>query len=107
MRMLRPLSALFVILLAMPSLYGQDKQAQALPDVPVKVQILLTELSGSEKINSLPYTLYTVSNEPDHNRHNAHLRLGVKVPITVEVQLGTTTQVTYQDVGTNIDCTAD
>lgn len=109
MRTLRRLMAAFIFLLALPSLYAQEKAAQEapLPDVPLRVQILLTEYNGTQKVNSLPYALYTVSNEPRGNRHSAHLRLGVKVPIATAEQSGTATQFAYQDVGTNIDCTVN
>lgn len=109
MRTVRMLTATLIFLLPLPVLYAQEKPAQEapLPDVPVKVQILLTEYNGTQKVSSLPYTLYTVSNDPKSNRHNAHLRLGVKVPIATAEQSGTATQFTYQDVGTNIDCTVN
>jgi hypothetical protein len=111
------LLAALIFLIALPSLLGQDVEIKdkekgkdtvkvkelAPPDVPVKVQILLTEFDGTQKLSSLPYTVYTLANAPNSRPHNAHLRFGVKVPISQ----GSAGQITYQDVGTNIDCTAE
>jgi len=110
----RTMFATLIFLLALPALFAQDVVTKdkekdkeksketvvvkdsAVPDVPVRVQILLTEFNGTLKISSLPYTLFTLASAPHKRDHNVQLRLGVKVPI------GTN----YQDVGTNIDCAA-
>lgn len=110
------LLASLIFLLAVPSLLGQDivvkdkkgKETTVVidtpsPDIPVKVQILLTEFDGTRKVSSLPYALYTLASSRPHE-HSAHLRFGVKVPITTSA--GSNSQFTYQDVGTNIDCAA-
>jgi hypothetical protein len=115
------LLATSIFLMALPSLFGQDVENKetkdkekvketvivkddASPDVPVKVQILLTEFDGTQKISSLPYTMYTLASPPRSREHNAHLRFGVKIPIRTSA--GSNSQITYEDVGTNIDCTA-
>lgn len=119
MRQTRILLATLIILLALPALFAQDVENKgmkdkekgketvvvkedATPDIPVKVQIVLTEFDGTRKVSSLPYTIYTAASGIHSNEHNSHLRFGVRVPVST----GSAGQFTYQDVGTNIDCTA-
>jgi hypothetical protein len=90
-----------VLLLTLPA-FAQEKPALlARPEIPVKVQVVLTEFDGTQKISSLPYTLNMLATGRGGERQWAHLRLGVKVPI-----LTSGTSYTYQDVGTNLDCAA-
>jgi hypothetical protein len=120
MRHMRIVIVALVALLALPALFAQDVESAKIkdkeksketvvvkeapvPDVPLKVQILLTEFDGTKKVASLPYTIYTLASSRP-NQHNAHLRFGVKVPIAMSA-VGSS-QFTYQDVGTNIDCSA-
>jgi hypothetical protein len=92
---------ILVLLVTLPA-FAQEKPAlEARPEIPVKVQVVLTEFDGSQKISSLPYTLNMLATGRGGERQWAHLRLGVKVPI-----LTSGTSYTYQDVGTNIDSTA-
>jgi hypothetical protein len=115
MKRSRILLVALTFLLALPQLFGQDSEvkdkkskevpvASAAPstNVPVKVQILLTEFDGTQKVSSLPYTIYTLASGYLSSVPQAHLRFGVKVPIAT----GSSGNFTYQDVGTNIDCTA-
>jgi hypothetical protein len=68
---------------------------------PLKIQVLLTEFDGPNKVKSLPYTSYlTVSS--DHAYEYAKIRLGTKVP----AYTGKDSGMQYIDVGTNIDCRA-
>jgi hypothetical protein len=110
----RMMFATFIFLLVLPALFAQDVVTKdkekdkekgketvvvkdvAVPDVAIKVQMLLTEFNGTQKISSLPYTLFTLASPPRRRDHGVHLRLGVKVPVGSN----------YEDVGTNIDCTA-
>jgi hypothetical protein len=93
------------MLLFLPCLSGQevgsakDKGNEPV-QVPLKVQVVLTEFDGTQKISSFPYTLDMLATGP-HDRQPARLRYGVKIPINAGAN-----QVTYQDVGTNIDCHA-
>lgn len=125
----RILLTILAILVALPSVRGQeadmktkdvdklvikdkdkDKKLQTVisdeqpEETPLKVQILISEFDGTQKISSLPYTLNMLGTGL-HNRHDAHLRFGVKVPILAGPQ-GSNSQITYQDVGTNIDAMA-
>jgi hypothetical protein len=96
--MTRVLVPVALVFLTIPAVKAQEKPAQSAPEVEVslKVRIVLAEFDGKQEISSLPYTLYLLG--ATHNRRDAKLRYGVKVPISNENQL------TYQDVGTNIDC---
>ncbi|MGH9709990.1 MAG: hypothetical protein ACRD37_05555 [Candidatus Acidiferrales bacterium] len=66
----------------------------------LRVDLVLTEYNGEKKISSLPYALYVGIGDRTHSVHSAFLRMGVKVPIS------TGAQITYQNVGTNIDVSA-
>jgi hypothetical protein len=102
--------ATLVILLALPSVYAQEKPnnepkpnvatATPPPEIPLKVQIVLTEFDGAQKLSSLPYTIYTLGTGP-HNHRVGRLRFGVRVPVVTG-----SSQISYEDVGTNIDCGA-
>ncbi len=111
MRHTRLLIVTLVALLALPALFAQDVENmkmkdkeksketvvvkdEPVPDVPVKIQILLTEFDGTKKVSSLPYTIYTLASHRPHE-HNTRLRFGVKVPKSA---------ASYSDVGTDIDC---
>ena len=87
-----------LVLLGSGSAPAQEKSPAAAPtEVPVKVQIVLSEFNGTQKISSLPYSLNMLATGP-RDRHFVYLRLGVRVPISTS-----SNQITYQDVGTNID----
>ena len=105
----RILVVVLATLAFMPTLCAQETQSDsakkpsveaAMPEVPLKIQIVLSEFDGTQKISSLPYTLNMLGTEM-RNRNQSHLRFGVRVPVTT----GTNT-FTYQDVGTNIDVLA-
>ena len=77
--------------------------------IPVKVTVTISRYQGEKRISSLPYIL-SASLQPQTTplpRGSANLRIGTKVPITAMTQDKGRTPVptvTYQDVGTNIDC---
>jgi len=82
---------------------GQKAEART---TPVKVQIVFTEFEGDKKVKSLPYILYI--NAPDAPEWKSSssfvkLRVGSRVPIYTG---GSTGNMTYLDVGTNIDARA-
>jgi hypothetical protein len=75
--------------------------------VPLKLEVVFSEYEESKKISSLPYTISVNANE----RRDTSLRMGLRVPIaTGSFASGgkdtMNTQYQYQDVGTDIDCTA-
>jgi hypothetical protein len=73
--------------------------------VPLKVNVVLGEYDGTKKISSLPYTI-EANAVPGlaPPLQWTHLRLGVRVP--VQTGAGTSAEIQYMDVGTNIDCSA-
>ena len=108
MRAIRFGLAMALFLLCLAPLNGQEGQGQenaknAAPEIPIKVQVVLTEYDGNQRISSLPYMMEVLATAP-HFEHRAFLRFGVRVPIST----GTANNnlITYQDVGTNIDCHA-
>jgi hypothetical protein len=68
------------------------------PQVPVKIQLLLSRSQGEKRLSSVPYLMWVTANEP---RATA-LRLGVQVPVFSSGD--NTGSYNYKDVGTNIDC---
>lgn len=84
---------------------GQDVAAslgEKLAQIPLKIQIVITEFDGTQKISSLPYTLHTVATGFQNRRGRDNLRFGVRVPIATD----SSGKISYEDVGTNIDCNA-
>jgi hypothetical protein len=70
--------------------------------IPVKLQIVFSEYEGDKKIKSLPYTLsFNAMRSPDVPNQWAKLRAGSRVPAFTGKD-----QMTYIDVGTNIDSRA-
>ncbi len=84
---------------------AEDSQKTEARTTPVKVQIVFTEFEGDKKVKSLPYTLYI--NAPDAPEWKSSsfvkLRVGSRVPVYTG---GTTGNMTYLDVGTNLDARA-
>lgn len=101
---------LLVLAMLLPIVRGQEKpkaedkpKAEA-PTTPVKVTIVFTEYEGDKKAKSLPYTVYI--NAPDAAELKPQwvkLRVGNRVPVYTG---GSTGNMTYLDVGTNIDARA-
>jgi hypothetical protein len=95
--------------------FAQDKPAP--PVIPIKVQVVLSRWQGDKKISSLPYSLSVNVATERSLGGRATLRLGTKVPVATTmgpqvpgakgetITAGVTTY-NYQDVGTNIDCSA-
>ena len=94
-------------------------KAQAVRDdlqrlVPLSVDVTVTRYQGEKKISSMPYMLAVNANKLGQ-AGPALLRMGAKVPVpTIAAPSGNPGGVTgpmpgpvnYQDIGTNIDCTA-
>ena len=82
--------------------------------VPLSVDVTVTRYQGEKKISSMPYMLAVNANKLGQ-AGPALLRMGAKVPVpTIATQAGnasgapgaSSSPVNYQDIGTNIDCTA-
>ena len=67
---------------------------------PLRVQVVFTEFDGEKKVASLPYS-FTVNADERRARPGSQIRNGVRIPISTGKD-----QLTYIDVGTNIDCSA-
>src|SRR5258707_3658469 len=67
---------------------------------PLRVQVVFTEFDGEKKVASLPYS-FTVNADEPPARPGSQIRNGVRIPISTGKD-----QLTYIDVGTNIDCSA-
>jgi len=94
-------------------------KAQAVRDdlqrlVPLSVDVMVTRYQGDKKISSMPYMLAVNANKLGQ-AGPALLRMGAKVPVpTIAAPPGNPAgpagpmpgPVNYQDIGTNIDCTA-
>jgi type II/III secretion system protein len=82
------------------------RAAAALNTTPLKLQIVIGRYQGEKKISSMPYTMSVLAG------NGAHLRMGTRIPVMMVTTTNTpkdTPQVgpvQYQDVGTNIDCSA-
>ena len=86
-------------------------------NVPLEVQVVISRYQGEKRVSNLPYVLslksglVTTFRQPGQG---AQLRLGSRVPIPTQVSAPpaegkpatTTSSVSYENVGTNIDCAA-
>ncbi|MGH9729550.1 MAG: hypothetical protein ACRD4V_13310 [Candidatus Acidiferrales bacterium] len=102
------MAGILMCLLLMP-LCVQAQESAKTPDQEIishlRLDFLLTEYNGQEKISSMPYTMYVEAASRTH--HPGRLRMGVKVPVAEGVdRQGQPSQFTYMDVGTNFDCFA-
>ena len=78
---------------------------------PLRLQIVISRYQGDKKISSLPYTLSVNANDGRRRGdewvpNGVSLRMGAKVPVPQGVIGDKTASYTFQDVGTNIDCSA-
>jgi hypothetical protein len=104
-RMQMPMLGMLMCLLMIPATsraqaQQQEKKSNDQAVAHLRVDIVLTEYNGDNKISSLPYTIYTDS-WPAPRRGSSNLRMGVRVPVPTGAN-----DFTYMDVGTNIDCAA-
>jgi Flp pilus assembly secretin CpaC len=71
------------------------------PAVPLKVLVVISRYEGDKKVSNLPYTIAVTAND-----RGGSLRMGSRIPIPAQAGANTTAGFTYQEVGTNIDCSA-
>src|SRR5262249_8074558 len=69
----------------------------------LKVQVVFTEYEGDKKLKVLPYS-FLVTTQTREGRPNTKIRVGNRVPIYIG---GEHNGVTYMDIGTNIDSSAE
>jgi hypothetical protein len=96
------ISAAVVAALLMLASMVQAEQKASKPLTPLTVQVVFSEYEGDKKISSLPYTIPV--NADDSDRAQTNLRIGVHVPI---VTGGKDSNIMYENVGTDIDCSAE
>lgn len=84
---------------------AEDSQKAEARTTPVKVLIVFTEFEGDKKVKSLPYSLYiNAPDAPDWKSSSfVKLKVGSRVPVYTG---GSTGNMTYLDVGTNVDARA-
>jgi hypothetical protein len=98
-------------LLSLPCAYAQDKRPTeassaeaAAIQIPLKVQMVLTEYDGAKKISSMPYTISLTVSHTGRRDSLGQLRAGIRLPVITGKSDGSGLQYTYLDIGTNIDC---
>ena len=112
MKKMKTVAATLALLFALaPAVRGDENPKPREARTPLVVQVMFTEYEGEKKISSLPYTLNVsaskVSGRPNDSER-VSLRMGLRVPIMVggKASEGSVPSFQYQDVGTDIDCTA-
>jgi hypothetical protein len=97
--------ALALLLAAAPTAYAQEKPEPPpapqgktpSPQVPLRVQVVVTKLLGEKTLSSVPYSLSVVTDDV-----RTSLRMGMDVPILMPG----TESYAMRPIGTNIDCQA-
>ncbi|MBI3406542.1 MAG: hypothetical protein HY046_13905 [Acidobacteria bacterium] len=105
----RILAVAALLVLALPAVRAQEKPPAPPPPpprpsrvVPLKVQVVFSEYDGDRKVSSLPYVLN--HNAETGRESRTSMRMGIRVPISTPAANPTAQQITYQSVGTDIDC---
>ncbi len=117
--MSKHLIVIAIAVVGVVSATAQDKPPAAPPaqsaTTPLKVQVTISRYQGDKKISSMPYALsVNAKGQRDPVQDISRLRMGAKVPV---MSLATPTidgkqvgpiagPITYQEIGTNIDCFA-
>lgn len=80
---------------------GKPKPDERTPSVtPLRVQVVLAEYDGEKKVLSLPLS-FTVNADERRGRPGSQIRNGARIPVSIGKD-----QLTYVDVGNNVDCSA-
>src|SRR5208282_4897506 len=101
---------LFVLLtaalLAWPLAAQEKSGAQTSTDsaaAAYRVQVVISEYDGANKISSLPYTIPVAQiGDPGARDSRGSLRVGIRVPLSTSSKSGENA-IQYMDVGTNLD----
>jgi hypothetical protein len=90
------------MLLAAPALFGQEAKPPQPPPFPTgvyKLDYVFSEVQNGKRVNARSYTALL------HSGDRGSIRLGNRLPIvTSGSQESAIHQVTYMDIGMNIDC---
>jgi len=120
---LHTLGLVFVFALASSAVARtQDAPPQPVPPppapaastvTPLRIQVVISRYQGEKKVSSLPYSLSVNATDTPRNPGRANLRMGAKVPVVMFAtpvvdgqKMPSGGPLQYQDVGTNIDCSA-
>ena len=120
MRTLQTTALIVLFALAARPAVSQDAATPATPAppaagaTPLKVVVAISRYQGEKKVSSLPYTLSMNATSDTRNAGRANLRMGAKIPVPVTTlapagapgQPQAMMSWNYENVGTNIDCTA-
>jgi hypothetical protein len=94
---------------------GVARRPDSAQNIPLQVQVVISRYQGEKRIGSLPYVLSFRTGGGGPARGQAGmLRLGARVPIRTQIVTPaadgkpstTANSVSYEQVGTNIDCNA-
>lgn len=98
-----------LVLAASSPLRSQEKHPGAGAAEPAgpapgfRVQVVVSEFDGANKIASLPYTVPVAPTSPGEKQMAfGSVRVGLRVPIPASTKSGENT-IQYMDVGTNVD----
>jgi hypothetical protein len=118
-RMIRLLTVSALVVVAGAGLYAQESQPAPAgqsstrtrpPKVPVKLTLVFSRFQGEKKLSSVPYMVPVTANDS-----STSIRMGTRIPVVSTVfgaaASGGVASVpqssyTYQNVGTEIDCSA-
>lgn len=115
MRITRVSLAVLLALLLLPCGRAQEKPAaeasnkesasakeSATPPGAFRVQVILTEFDGANKLSSLPYMIPVATSMFDP-RSLGSLRVGIRIPVEVTGSKTGENSIQYIDIGSNID----
>ena len=85
---------------------GQAQEQEPGAPVPLQVEVVLTRYDGDTEVSRLPFTLLVNASSDRSPVRQTSIRMGVQVPVPSSRSGDGGTAVTYQDVGTQIDCMA-
>jgi hypothetical protein len=77
---------------------GEKAEGAGKSPVPLKIDVVFARYQGEHKESSIPYTLRVNADD-----RATRLRMGIQVPIAVKEKGG----LQYQNVGTDMDCSAE
>ena len=96
---IRGLGIGYIVALCLFAPVAMAEEKSKLPvDTPLRITVVFSEYDGSKKLTNLPYEM--PCNASSHNQGSA-LKIGFRVPYKVGQG-----EIQYQDVGTNVNCSA-
>ena len=76
------LAAVLAVAMTATTRAQQPQPPQPPPQVPLKIDVVISRFQGDKKTGSLPFTVYVNAN----SRNYVNLRLGVDVPVGMTAQ---------------------